>query len=820
MALFDSIRLGASGTAEDYEVERSLFFNSADSTQLENTSLGTSPTSRKIHTISFWFKRTKITDMGMVTHGYGGTGHSARGAAFRWISNERLSFENQVNNSLVWQLVPTRRFRDPAAWYHVVMAVDTTQGTESNRVKIYINGVQETVFTTASYPSQNYENLWLYDNARLGAWDGNGYYAGYNGYLAEYHAIDGQQLTPSSFAETDSTTGEYKPIEYTGSYGNNGHYLNFSDNSNTTSSTLGKDYSGNSKNFTPYNLSVSAGTGNDCLEDTPTNNFPVFNRLNTIKYNNNYDTILEQGNLLMRGGDNIAPATFLFPKSGKWYFEVQKYGNGFSQGVSIVRADSRIEDLDGNIKDEDIIQYTTGGQAYARDSDVGTFTAWENDANVVIGIAVDMDNGAVYFAKDNTWQNSGDPTSGSNKTGAIGTDLLTVNDGNHYFAGQGFNGSDSAGLYVNFGQRAFTYSAPTGYEKLCSKNMPDPAIAKSTDHFEARLYTPNSGNLSVTGFGFQPDWLWLKSRAQAYRHYLFDAVRGTGQKALSSNRTSAEGDDSGSLTSFDSTGFTTSGSSGFNDNGSGTDGAIAWAWNAGGSTVTNNTGSISTQLRANPTAGFSIATYSGNSTGGATLGHGLGVKPDCIIIKTRDASDNWMVYHKGLNAKVDPEDYFVELNGFAADVNSPNMLNDTAPTSSVVTISADGSVNSSSRTYVMYCFADVEGFSKFGLYTGNGNSNPGAFVYTGFRPAFVITRSLQGTSWYMFDNKRNPGNPINIELNTNNNQVDSGTGTDWMDFTSNGFCFRTSDSAVNYHNNYKYIYLAWAEAPFKYARAR
>ena len=159
MPLFDPIRIGASGVADDYEVERSLFFNSTDQTQVENTSLGTSPTSRQIHTISFWFKRTKITDMGMITHGYSGSGHQAKGAAFRWISNERLSFENQFNNSQAWQHVMTRRYRDAAAWYHIVAAVDTTQGTASNRVKIYINGDQETEFTTENNQSQNYENL-------------------------------------------------------------------------------------------------------------------------------------------------------------------------------------------------------------------------------------------------------------------------------------------------------------------------------------------------------------------------------------------------------------------------------------------------------------------------------------------------------------------------------------------------------------------------------------------------------------------------------------------------------------------------------------
>ena len=245
----------------------------------------------------------------------------------------------------------------------------------------------------------------------------------------------------------------------------------------------------------------------------------------------------------------------------------------------------------------------------------------------------------------------------------------------------------------------------------------------------------------------------------------------------------------------------------------------------GGQVNTNSTlgssnfdGSIQSTAKVNATAGFSIIIYSGNGTTGSTIGHGLGVKPDAIIIKCRSNSDNWMVYHKGVNAGVDPEDYYVKLNSTDAKANSVIMLNDTAPTSSVVTLQDDSSVNSSSRTYVMYCFSEVAGYSKFGSYAGN-NANDGTFVFTGFRPAWVMIKRYETSrDWIIYDNKRSTFNVIDDFLEPNNSTAEQTSSSNSVDFVSNGFKFRNTNGDMNGAGDY--IYLAFAESPFKNARAR
>ena len=260
--------------------------------------------------------------------------------------------------------------------------------------------------------------------------------------------------------------------------------MNFSDNSGTTATTLGKDSSGNGNNFTPNNFSVSAGAGNDSLEDTPTlNNFPTLNPLY-----NPVNTTFGEGNLLMRGGDNFAASTFLLPKSGKWYVEFSKYGNGALQSISVTRANTAMTNYAGYLGLADNVEYVSNGELGNRSrGSTSDATAWTSDANIVVAAAVDMDNGAVYFARANTWQNSGDPTSGSSKTGAIATDLLTDNNGDHVIAVHGYNGNNSYGMYANFGQQPLTYTPPTGYKVLSSANLPDPTILLPNKHFDTLL---------------------------------------------------------------------------------------------------------------------------------------------------------------------------------------------------------------------------------------------------------------------------------------------------------------------------------------------
>ena len=923
MALFDTIRAGASGAEDEYTIERSIRMDGS------NGYLTRTPTStgnRKIWTWSGWVKRTRLDNNDYIFTCTSQSGNDGIAALYWKSGNNKLQFYFDTDGSNPYGDVNNRDYRDVGSWYHIVWQVDASNTTH----RIWVNGVEENI-TGGQPPNYSYamNRSGYVQTMGTQGWDGNTNRA--HMYFAECHYSDGYKYEASDFGEINSETGVWSPKKVAINYGTNGFYLNFSDNSNNTAATLGKDYSGNGNNWTPNGISVSAGVGNDSLEDTPTNNFCTLNRLNNIQYNATYNTIMEEGGLLMRGGDNVAGATMTYPKSGKWYCEFSKYGNGFSQGVSVVRADTDIRNLDGVTSHASKVTLTTYPELLVRGTNVSNNgTAWENDANAVIGVAVDMDNGAMYFAINNTWINSGDPTSGSSKTGAVATDLLTVNNGYHYVAPQGYNGNNNSGMYANFGQRPFTYTAPTGYKTLCTKNLPDPAFKNSTKHFETLLYTgDNTSNNQITGLNFAPDFVWLKRRDSSVSHGLFDTVRGA-RKLLYSDSTNTE-NQYGSLHTFNSDGFRlTTGGEGNASGGS----YVAWNWNAGAtdgktytvkvvsdsgnkyrfddfgtsavtldlaeggtyifdqsdssnsghplrfSTTSNGThgggseyttgvttsgtpgssgaytqivvaasaptlyyyctqhsgmggqantnstlgssnfdGAIQSVVKANATAGFSIVGYVGNGQNNTdvTIGHGLGVTPAMVIVKKRDSGGSegqWTVLHQKLTSG---KNIFLQTyTGEGSYINYIKSMGSSTFTVRTNDASA-GRVNRSGNNYIAYVFADVEGFSKFGSYVGNGNSN-GAFIYLGFRPAFFLLKAkTSDISWYMYDNKRDPDNYVDKELNPHNTQSEA-SGHD-LDFLSNGVKIRSSDSSLNY-SNYEYIYWAFAESSFKYSRAR
>ena len=801
----DNIRAGASGGEDEYTIERSL---RCDGHNGYLTRTPSSTGNRKIWTWSGWVKRTKLFNNDYIFSCNSQSGNDGIAAIYWKSGNNRLQFYFDTDGSNPYGDINTREYRDVANWYHIVWQVDASNTSQ----RIWVNGVEENI-TGGNPPNYDYAmNRSGYAHAMgTQGWDGHTNRA--HMYFAEIHYSDGYKYEASDFGETNSETGVWSPKKVNINYGTNGFYLKFEDNSNNTATTIGKDSSGNGNNWTPNGISVTSTTDNDSLIDTPTNNFCTFHKLNSIKYNANYDTIISMGGLLMRGGDNVAPATMTYPKSGKWYCEFTKYNNGFSQGVSVVRADTDIRNLDGVTSHSSKVTLTTYPELLVRGSVVSNNgNSWENDGGAVIGVAVDMDNGAVYFAINNTWINSGDPTSGASKTGAAATDLLTVNDGYHYVAAQGFNGSNSAGMYGNFGQRSFAYTPPSGYKTLCTKNLPTPAIKNPALHFNTLLYTGNDSNdRDITGVGFQPDFLWIKNREGPDLHMLQNAIRGANKNIYTNNTDNEQTNNTnGHVNSFLADGFNvTAGDSGnVNEN---NENYVAWNWNAGGSTVTNNDGSTSAQVRANATAGFSIVTYTGTGST-TTIGHGLGVAPEIIMIKTLSSGDHWGCYHHKVgNGKI------VYLNIINAPASSSGYWGNTTPSSTVFTVGNDNKTNKSGDVYVAYCFTGVSQYSKFGKYTGNGSSD-GTFIYLGFKPAFFMFRQVTySDNWYMYDNKRDPINPTDNELNPSNGQSEASSHD--IDFTSNGVKLRTSNSSWNY-SNYEYIYMAFAESPFKYARAR
>jgi hypothetical protein len=806
-------RIGAAGQSTGFKIERSLRFNSADSAYLNRTPA--SAGNRKTWTWSAWFKKSLIADNNPYLFS---AGASAPYDQLYFDTNDKLNMYAGGNQIFLTNAV----YRDPSAWYHIVWAVDTTQATSTDRIKLYVNGVAQT-FATYNAITQNTDTK-INNNEvhNIGRVVSNNYYL--NGYLTEVYFIDGSAKTPSDFGETDTDTGVWKPKAYSGSYGTNGFFLKFADNSGTTSTTLGKDSSGNGNNWTPNNFSVTAGAGNDSLVDTPTpygtdtgaggevrGNYCTLNPLKQT------GATLTNGNLQFTKSGAASTLYTIHPtffvSSGKWYFEMTPTAiNSAGSLVGIVGPDvalttyASLASMTGNI------------WAWRQDSykvNNGSSSLYGNTwtANDVIGIAIDMDNGKIWWSKNGTWQASGDPAAGTNAaftnvSGSVGP--LLIDQG----ITATFEGS------INAGQRPFAYTAPSGFKALCTTNLPTPTIGatattRADDYFNAVLYTGTGSSLGVTGVGFQPDFVWIKERSGAADHGLYDAVRGV-QKQLESNTTTAETTETTGLTAFNTDGFTVGALAQLNTN---TDTYVAWNWKANGAGSSNTAGTISSTVSANTTAGFSIVTYTGNATAGATVGHGLGVTPSMIIVKDRVATSGareWVVYHSSLG---NTQAVFLNTTGTA--YTGTNLWNNTSPTSTVFTIgnSSEGT-NGSGNAMLAYCFAPIAGYSAFGSYTGNGSTD-GPMVFTGFRPKFVLIKcSSNADYWWLKDSARNPYNLADLRLAPNLSDAESNDASfNGADFLSNGFKLRGSDTTTN-GSARTYVYAAFAEVPQKFSLAR
>ena len=544
----------------------------------------------------------------------------------------------------------------------------------------------------------------------------------------------------------------------------------------------------------------------DSLLDTPTNytadsgnnggNYATFNPLNAT------GSGLSNGNLDLDGSSNFFQSTIMVD-SGKYYFEFTKNGNGDNQfGIAYGGITA------GSTGFRRVWRDNSGSPVWLTDgSNAGSGTALSCDVGDVIGVALDMDNNAVYFSKNGTYMNSGDPTSGSSKTGAIWTDLSGQSWGPN--AGSNANGVDCS---LNTGQRPFAYTPPTGFKSLCTQNLADPTIADGSTAMDVKTYTGNGSGQSISGLNFSPDLVWIKSRSAAYSHNLYDVIRGA-DEALFSDTTNAETTYNGRLTSFDSTGFTLGNTStagvGTNENNTT---YVGWTWDAGSSTVSNTDGSITSSVRANQSAGFSIVSYTGTGTA-ATIGHGLNAAPSLVIVKSRSATGDWPVYSSAIGAGNK-----LYLNKTDASASSSNW-NSTTPTSSVFSVGSSVETNLSSVTFIAYCFAPVAGYSAFGSYTGNGSSD-GPFAFTGFRPKWIMFKATSASQeWMMYDAVRSEFNATDRTLQADGAQAEADPSNRPIDILSNGFKVRNSNTRIN-GNGTSMIYMAFAEHPFKTARAR
>jgi hypothetical protein len=719
------------------------------------------------------------------------------------------SFDFIVGNggSVSGRLVTTQVFRDFSSWYHLVFTYDSTNATSTERMRMYVNGSRVTAFSTATYPSINTNSYQNTTNSHFicQSWLSGAPSNPFDGYLDEVNFIDGQALTPASFGSTNALTGVWQPAPYTGTYGTNGFYLPFTDNSALTTSSnvgLGRDYSGNGNFWTTNNISITAGVTYDSMTDVPTltnattANFAVLNPL-VLTPNS---TTFANGNLKFTGnaaGAHSISASSIAMPAGKWYaeFTLDNVGSPFSI-VGLLGPNEPYQTMAYLGQTATSYGYDSGGRRTNNATVVtgygATFTTGD-----IIALSFDTSTGTLIFYKNGVSQ--GTAYSGLTNTYFMGVDA--------------YNGGSWT---ANFGQRPFAYTPPTGFVALNTFNLPTSTIVKGNTVMDATLYTGNGSTQTITNAaGFRPDLVWLKSRSNATDNELIDSVRGV-TRSLISNSTAAEAIDTQGLTAFNSNGFTLGTDA--NYNGSART-FVGWQWQAGqGSSSSNTNGTITSTVSVNPTAGFSVVTYTGTGAN-ATVGHGLGVAPRMVIVKIRSTLADWRVYHASTGAT-----NVLYLNATNAATSSSTDWNNTAPTSSVFSIGTSGGVNNASSTYVAYCWSEIDGFSKFGSYVGNSNAD-GPFIYCGFEPKFVLFKgSSFANNWYIIDSTTNPINVAGAGLIPNANSAETATSTteNAVDFLSNGFKLRNNASAVAFNNSsgQTFIYAAFAENPFKNSLAR
>ena len=835
---------------------QSLRFDDGSSAKLEKTP---NASNRKTHTLSMWIKRCELgADNSLLrANGSGDTGRTDI-----WFdTNDKLN----VAGSSTYFRITNRRFRDVSSWYHIVFAFDTTDGTADNRLKIYVNGVQETSFATNNAYSQNTD---YGINGNVAHQIGTGY-AHFDGYIAEVNFIDGTQYDASYFGETKN--GVWIPKGYSSSYGTNGFRLQFKQTGTGTASasTIGADTSGNDNHYTSTNLVASDSNMPDC----PENNFATMNSLSFALTTDN----ISEGNLKVGQTDqHVHTSTFGVPTSGKWYWEINSVSSNGSNyympyaGVVNSTFFHAEQDQSGDVGDN---LRARAGLAYIRGNDTiyknlsstsnpvdGTNKADEATASAeqgILGIALDSDAGTLKYY----WNNSLARTDSTLTAGDLYFPYnFGTNSGgnlwnfNYYNFGQdsSFAGTKTAqGNTDANGNGDFYYAVPTGHLALCTSNLPEPTISPNSltqadDHFNTLLWTGNNtDNRAITGLGFKPDLVIIKKRSGNTSPMLIDSSHPTSNGSTSgfvgtvnllqpnstNGQTTGDGRSDGGFVSFDTDGFTLGqapAQSGYPNAGyeavNGGDDAlhtyVGWSWKANGASSTTNdasatgVGTIDSTFQANTTAGFSIVKYEATGSAG-TIKHGLSQAPNFMIVKSRDqAGTGWMVYYG------DNTDYVV-LEGSGATIDGQSTWNDTTPTSSVFSVGVNGgdTNNSSGGSMVGYMFHSVDGYSKFGNFTGNGNAD-GTFVYTGFRPAWVLIKNTaRSADWRLHDIARQPTNDegghiilLNVSTSEVTNEYD-------IDFLSNGFKLRSGDVYEN-GSGELVIYAAFAEAPFKYANAR
>ena len=813
------------------------FYNGATSRSLrmQDARLTRTPSSTgdpKKWTFSAWLKRTSLGQSYIfagspLSSGYDGI------AAIYFNGSDQLHTYYDTSGSNPYGAVDdgSRVYRDLGSWYHLCWAVDAANTIH----KIWINNVLVSTNTGRYPPNFTYGLNNAGDQMVIGdgSWDSYGS-PNFNGYMAEINYLDGQYLEPDSFTETKN--GVLIPLKDPSlTYGTNGFRLQFlATGTSADSSGIGADTSGQGNHYAV--TSLAAG---DVVLDNPENNFAILNKL--IDPGQRASATYSEGNLQYTSSDAYDTAiSTIGVNSGKYYFESRFNSNGFQ--LIGLRQDpfTQKSTYIGQNSANSGIAYSRAISSVVNSTAGTTSSVGSASSGDIAQVAFDADNGYVWFGINNTYYGTVDSStgrftldgfvSGKDLFPAVGyRDSQTLNFGQDGSFANALTGGDVGTATDGNGEGAFKYTPPSGYLALCSANLPDPTIGPQTttqadDHFNTFLYTgTNATNRNIASNTFTPDWVWLKSRSQTDNHVIVDSSRVTGTHLDSSavypnlhtNTTDHEVSDSHPK-------IITNGvqvSQGLYDNNNVT--FVVWNWKANGGSLTTNDasstsiGTIDSVFQANDTSGFSIVTYTGTGSAG-TVRHGLSVAPSLVIIKSRTTASpaNWVI---GQDISGFTGQLYFDTGAFSTNSGS---FNNTAPTTSVVSIGTDATVNANTATYVMYCFSNVEGFSRVGSYIGNGNTD-GTFVFTGFRPAFLLIKSTGSSTngWYIYDNKRlNYGSLVDGQLYVNLSNGDD-TGSRDLDFLSNGFKPRLTDTNVNASGT-TFLYLAFAEQPFKFSNAR
>jgi hypothetical protein len=788
-------------------IAQSLRFEKGDEPALSKNDFGTQTNTKKM-TISVWVKRATLGRRDTIIFAKSGS------SAF-------LHFD--ANDKIVWNAYNTgytsftsdREFKDVRTWYHILAQADSDGQTGANIHKVYINGNLISGTTSGSFVADDTATMLLRNGVTTYIGDDTDGSYHFDGYLAEMNVIDGSIVDPTAFGQVGAND-DWIPIAYSGSYGNNGFRLTFADGS-----ALGDDTSGNTNDF-----AVSGLAATDKVFDSPTQNFATFDPTRSSGTTLTYS----EGNLKAeRTSTHFAQAySNVVITEGKFYAEfyldVGNSGVGVIAGNTLPAANKYLGQdaytyayyFDGRKVNNN--SYTSYGDSY---------TVAADGSSDIVGVMINADDGEISFTKNGTVQNSGVPAF-SGVTGPFRFAIASeggIGSGNcfhiaNFGQDDSFNGLKTSGSAVaadGNGVGRFYDTPPTGFLALMDDNLP-----RKSD---------------VIG----PDWVWIKGRNNTTVHSLHDTLRGT--QLLQSNAPDGQQDNANYLLSFDSQGFTVGDSSNVNQS---TYSYVGWVWGAGGTPTADNSAANDAEptagsakidgsnqsgafsgspsiaikkLSANTTSGFSIVRWTGTGSAG-TIPHGLGATPEFIYVKNLDDdTKNWNLYPTVLGNN------YLELNGTGSTFSGSTYFNNTAPTANVFSVGSAGSTNNSSDDFIAYVFAPIEGYSKFGSYIGNNDAN-GTFVYLGFRPAWVMIKRSGSGGWHMFDNKRsfdgdyfNAGNEIDVRIEAQDTGAENTSGPPHIDFVSNGFKLRTDFDNMNASGN-TYIYLAFAEAPFKFANAR